>query len=1087
MRNSLRTQLLVFIIFLAATPLLVSFSLIQWALNAVRGPEPVTASQTANMLALLNAASASLFVAAVLFILLAAVLAVVLARRITKPIEELTTAAAALKAGDYSTQIAVTRQDEIGALAAGFNALSTNLQKQLTGYEQRLAELMQDINLAAGVAQNVTHIKELPRLLQQTVDLIRTHYQVYYAQIYLTDENGEYLVLRAGTGEAGAALLARAHRLPINNRSINGQAALTKEVVLVQNVRQNPLFRPNPFLPHTLSEMAIPILSGERVIGVLNIQDDETGKFSEDSIPALAALAGQLAIAIDNATLFADQQQIEAELARFKLGIERSPSAIFLTDVQGKILYVNPAFTELYGWSAAEAIGQTPRILKSGVIPSEQYAYFWQTLLNKEVVAGEIVNKAKDGRFLTIEGSNNPIISESGQVIGFLSIHTDITQRKNAEIGLARMVAELNCLNDIGRKVEEQPAMPDFLAWVAQRIPAAMPNSEQCVAAITLAETVYGDPAAMSVPRHIVEGLRIGDELVGRLYLAYADARLTFVDEDSAFIGGICRRVSSYLQSRHLLEQVQKRAIEMQAVAHIGTAVAGSLDAEQLLQDVANLTKERFNLYHAQIFLLDKTQDVLVLAAGAGDVGKQMVAEGQRILVMQEQFPAARAARLRQGVIVNDLQAVTGFVPHPLLPDARAELAVPLLARDAVQGVLTVQADQAQSFAAGDIYTLTTLATQLSAALQNAQQFAQTQQALEELQALQKRFVREAWRSFLADADREVQGYLAAGKEVKPIVRNGRLANEDGVTLQELVKSETAVVQPVLLGETPIGGLGVRLPQNGKLSPQQHLLLQALTKEVSLALERARLAEQTQIALSETEQRTHELAILNEMGRAFTADLTIDAIIDSIHIYTRQLINTEDMYVALYDAELDEVDIRIFGVGEERSESALVRRGGRGITEYVIRNREPLLISTGISAELAEDLGIELGGRDALSWLGVPMVVGEEIVGMLAVQDFTESYRFDMHSVDLLTTVANQAAIAIQNIRLFSQTQSRARQEQILRQVSTRVNAAVDPDAILRTAVQEVGRALGLETFVYLTEKNRPEPPAAETNRQNGH
>ncbi len=87
-----------------------------------------------------------------------------------------------------------------------------------------------------------------------------------------------------------------------------------------------------------------------------------------------------------------------------------------------------------------EAIGQTPRILKSGVIPPEQYQYFWQTLLAGQTVAGEIVNKAKDGRLVTIEGSNNPILDESGNLIGFLAMHTDITERKAAEAERERLL-----------------------------------------------------------------------------------------------------------------------------------------------------------------------------------------------------------------------------------------------------------------------------------------------------------------------------------------------------------------------------------------------------------------------------------------------------------------------------------------------------------------------------------------------------------------------------------------------------------------------------------------------------------------------
>ncbi|MDX1616404.1 MAG: GAF domain-containing protein, partial [Candidatus Promineifilaceae bacterium] len=124
------------------------------------------------------------------------------------------------------------------------------------------------------------------------------------------------------------------------------------------------------------------------------------------------------------------------QLRHFKLGIERSNDAIFVTDVDGTITYVNRGFEQVYGYTAEEALGQTPRILKSGVLTKSVYEAFWQTLLAKEVVSGEIINRSKDGRLLHIEGTNSPILTEDEELIGFLGIHRDITERKRAEEAL---------------------------------------------------------------------------------------------------------------------------------------------------------------------------------------------------------------------------------------------------------------------------------------------------------------------------------------------------------------------------------------------------------------------------------------------------------------------------------------------------------------------------------------------------------------------------------------------------------------------------------------------------------------------------
>ncbi len=146
------------------------------------------------------------------------------------------------------------------------------------------------------------------------------------------------------------------------------------------------------------------------------------------------------------------RHELEEQLLKFKLGIERSNDAVFMTDVTGRIIFANPAFETIYGYSAQEAIGNTPRILKSGVLSDEFYEEFWQTLLDKEVVATEIINRTKDGRLIYIEGANNPILDDDGQLVGFLAIHRDITERKEAEAALEEAQRELE------QQVEERTA-----------------------------------------------------------------------------------------------------------------------------------------------------------------------------------------------------------------------------------------------------------------------------------------------------------------------------------------------------------------------------------------------------------------------------------------------------------------------------------------------------------------------------------------------------------------------------------------------------------------------------------------------------
>ena len=127
----------------------------------------------------------------------------------------------------------------------------------------------------------------------------------------------------------------------------------------------------------------------------------------------------------------------ESEVLKFKKAVESSEEIIFISDKDGLITYINPAFTKTYGFEKDEVVGkETPRIIKSGLIKDDYYNEFWKTLLKKRGIKGEIVNKTKDGREIFIEETTDPIIDERENIVGFLSIQRDITERKKSEEAL---------------------------------------------------------------------------------------------------------------------------------------------------------------------------------------------------------------------------------------------------------------------------------------------------------------------------------------------------------------------------------------------------------------------------------------------------------------------------------------------------------------------------------------------------------------------------------------------------------------------------------------------------------------------------
>jgi PAS domain S-box-containing protein len=193
--------------------------------------------------------------------------------------------------------------------------------------------------------------------------------------------------------------------------------------------------------------LGVPLRSKQIVNGVIAIQTyDHTIRITEEHKEILTVIAAQVAAAIERFLA-------EREIQKFKLGIDRSDNAVFITDLEGIIQYTNPAFEKIYGFAPDETIGKTPRIIKSGLISNEQYKDFWETLLSGGTVSGEITNKTKDGILIPVAGTNSPILDESGKAIGFLAVHQDITERKLSEEILKRRNDYLAASSEIGRLV----------------------------------------------------------------------------------------------------------------------------------------------------------------------------------------------------------------------------------------------------------------------------------------------------------------------------------------------------------------------------------------------------------------------------------------------------------------------------------------------------------------------------------------------------------------------------------------------------------------------------------------------------------
>jgi GAF domain-containing protein len=202
-------------------------------------------------------------------------------------------------------EVSITHERE---LANQVEARQSDLVDQVRSHTADLERRIVQIRTAAEISRSISTLTDTQTLLTQVVELIRARFDLYYAGVFLMDQDGEYAILRAGTGEAGEKMLAAGHKLSTGSQSMIGWTVANRRARIALDVGQEAVRFENPHLPLTRSELALPILTAERVIGALTIQSTRPRAFDQDDITVLQSIADSLGTAIENARLFSEIQ-----------------------------------------------------------------------------------------------------------------------------------------------------------------------------------------------------------------------------------------------------------------------------------------------------------------------------------------------------------------------------------------------------------------------------------------------------------------------------------------------------------------------------------------------------------------------------------------------------------------------------------------------------------------------------------------------------------------------------------------------------------------------------------------------------------
>lgn len=278
--------------------------------------------------------------------ILAGLTGVYMARRLAVPLRNLTETAAQIADGELDLEATVKGPQEVIRLGEAFNSMTYQLRYLINGLEERVTDRTRRLEIVATLGEQLNAILDPNELLNEVVHQIKKHFDYYHTHIYLLDNAREKLVVTAGTGQAGQEMAATGYSISLQApKSLVARAARSKTIVKADDVQDDLDWLPNPLLPDTCAEMAVPIVREGEIIGILDVQADRVAALDETDASLLRSLANQVAVALTNARLFeqttrskeeAESAKEKAEQARRDIEIANQNLAIQMWQTAGQ-------------------------------------------------------------------------------------------------------------------------------------------------------------------------------------------------------------------------------------------------------------------------------------------------------------------------------------------------------------------------------------------------------------------------------------------------------------------------------------------------------------------------------------------------------------------------------------------------------------------------------------------------------------------------------------------------------------------------------------------------------------------------------
>lgn len=470
-------------------------------------------------------------------------------------------------------------------------------------------------------------------------------------------------------------------------------------------------------------------------------------------------------------------RETERQLQLQGQALRAAANGIVLTNLEGEILWVNPAFSEITGYLAHEVIGKRPNLLRSGAHGSDFYEQMWKTILRGEVWRGEITNRRKGGTLYTEDQTISPVLDVRGNVSHFIAIKQDITEQKRAQQQLQQRARELAIMNEIGQAaasnldlgslielagdkirqifdawmvyialLDHERALIEFPYYVVAGEPLHRAGTLSLGKGLTSVVIREAQPLLIDedyvakadllgvVVDDIPDGIRpktwmgvpiiSGEQVIGVLSVQDAERERAYSQDDLRLLTTIAANLGVAIQNARLYQTEQQRRVVAETLQQVAAALTASLNRDEVLTIILEQLKRVVHYDSASIMQWDENR-ALRVAAHAGFRNPLQI----EFVANEESAPRLwKVVTEKNHALVGDTWDDPGWNRSSSHADyIRCWIGIPLIISQEAIGVLNIDSEQPFSYTEDDVRIASLFADQAAIAIENARLYEKAQ------------------------------------------------------------------------------------------------------------------------------------------------------------------------------------------------------------------------------------------------------------------------------------------------------------------------------------------------------------------------